>query len=131
MRQKPCLSHDDVRKVADACRREAAALGLAVTIAIADDGGHLLYLERIEARVSTVAVAIGKARTSALMRGPSGNLEARIASTPALLALDAMPLQGGVPLLYAGECVGAIGISGGTGAQDEQIAAAGCLALSA
>jgi len=131
MRHKPCLSHDDVRQIAEACRNEAATLGIAVTIAIADDGGHLLYLERIEARASTVAVAIGKARTSALMRGASGSLEARIASTPALLALDAMPLQGGLPLLFEGQCVGAIGISGGTGAQDEQIATAGCRTLSA
>jgi glc operon protein GlcG len=100
-----------------------------MSIAIVDDGGHLLSFERLDARASTITVATGKARTSALMRGPSGALESRIASQPALLALDAMPLQGGLPLMVDGDCVGAIGVSGGTGEQDERVASAGCRAL--
>jgi glc operon protein GlcG len=129
MRKKPCLTHDDVRRIAEAARSAALAEKIAMSIAIVDDGGHLLSFERLDARASTITVATGKARTSALMRGPSGALESRIASQPALLALDAMPLQGGLPLMVDGDCVGAIGVSGGTGEQDERVASAGCRAL--
>lgn len=129
MRTKPCLTHDDVQRIASAAREAAVAEKLAVSIAIVDDGGHLLSFERLDARPSTITVATGKARTSALMRGPSGALESRIPNQPALLALDAMPLQGGLPLMVDGDCVGAIGVSGGTGEQDERVASAGCRSL--
>jgi glc operon protein GlcG len=131
MKQKPCLTTADVQRIAAACRAEAVRNGWSVTIAIVDDGGHLLFLERDGARVSTVQVAIGKARTSALMQYPSGQLQDRIRESPQLLALDAMPLQGGMPLLWAGECVGGIGVSGVRPEEDEQIARAGCTALAA
>lgn len=131
MRQRPALTATDAATIAAACRDEAARLGLAVTICVVDDGGHLLHLQRLDARPSTIDVAIGKARTSALMRIPTGALEARVRENPHFTKLDAMPLQGGLPLFYAQEPVGAIGVSGATPAQDEAIAQAGCAALAA
>lgn len=129
MRTKSCLTAHDVRVIATACRAAAERANWAVTIAIVDDGGHLLYLERLDAKVTTVAVATGKARTAALMRQPSASLASRVKDNPALLALDAMPLQGGVPIFFDGECVGGVGVSGVASEQDEQVANAGCAAL--
>jgi glc operon protein GlcG len=131
MRNRPGMTAADVAAIATACREEARRLGLAVTFCIVDDGGHLLHLERLDARPSTVDVAIGKARTSALMRIPTGAFEARVRENPHFTKLDAMPLQGGLPLFYAQEPVGAIGVSGAMPAQDEAIAQAGCAALGA
>jgi uncharacterized protein GlcG (DUF336 family) len=65
MRNKPCLTHDDVRRIAEAARSAALAEKIAMSIAIVDDGGHLLSFERLDARASTITVATGKARTSA------------------------------------------------------------------
>ena len=130
MHTKPCLNSSDVRQIAAACREYAEKKGWAVTIAIVDDGGHLLHLERLDtAKITTIAVAMGKARTAALTRAPSASLASRIKDNPALLALDAMPLQGGVPIMYRGECVGGVGVSGVLAEQDEEAANAGCAVL--
>jgi glc operon protein GlcG len=126
MKQKHSLTTADVRSIAAACQHEAKRNGWSVTIAIVDDGGHLLFLERDGAKISTVDVAIRKARTSALAQYPSANLQRRIREEPQLLALDVMPLQGGMPLFYRGDCVGGVGISGVKPEEDEQIARAGC-----
>lgn len=125
MRHKLCLTYDDVLTMATACRQAALARQLPVTIAIVDDGGHLLHLERLDARASTVEVAMGKARTAALMRAPSAVLEDLIKEMPGILALDAMPLRGALPLLIGADCVGAIGVSGAAPTDDESIAEAG------
>lgn len=129
MKHKPVLTIEDARRIGAAAGEAARQLGIAMTVAVVDDGGHLLWLERLDARVSTLSVAIGKAKSSALMRAPTAALEQRIAASPQLLALDSMPLQGGLPILVDGECVGAIGVSGGTGEQDETVGRAGIAAL--
>jgi glc operon protein GlcG len=129
MKQKHALTTADVRSIAAACQQEAQRHGWAVTIAIVDDGGHLLFLERDGAKVTTVDVAIRKARTSALAQYPSGALQKRVRDEPQLLALDLMPMQGGMPLLYRGECIGGVGVSGVKPEEDEQIARAGCAVL--
>ena len=132
MRMKHCLTTTDVRRIADACQAEIEANDWAMTLAIVDDGGHLLHLERLDrARTTTIDVATGKARTAAFSRSPTRLMEARLKENPALFFLNAMPMQGGMPILHAGECVGGIGISGGTGQQDEQVADAGLAAFSA
>ena len=132
MRMKHCLTTTDVRLRADAGRAEIEANDWAMTLAIVDDGGHLLHLERLDrARTTTIDVATGKARTAAFSRSPTRLMEARLKENPALFFLNAMPMQGGMPILHAGECVGGIGISGGTGQQDEQVADAGLAAFSA
>lgn len=130
MRHKPCLTAEDVRHIAAACRSEATALQLAVTVAITDDSGHLLHLQRLEAKTHTVDVAIGKARAAALMRNSTAWLEQRVKENPAMAALGFMAIQGGLPLMVGRDCVGAIGVSGAKSDQDEQIASAGRAALS-
>ena len=129
MKTKHCLSISDTRIIAAGSRAEAERQGWIVSIAIVDDGGHLLYFERLDAKITTIAVATAKARTAALMRAPSADMARRVKENPAFLALDAMPLQGGVPILYQGDCVGGVGVSGVTAEQDEQVANAGCAAL--
>jgi glc operon protein GlcG len=129
MKQKHALTTTDVRGIAAACQQEAQRNGWSVTIAIVDDGGHLLFLERDGAKIGTVDVATRKARTAALVQFPSANLQKRVRDEPQLLALDLMPMQGGMPLFYRGECVGGVGISGVKPEEDEQIARAGCAVL--
>ena len=130
MRFKPCLSVDDVGEIAAACRVAAATLGLTVTIVISDDGGHVLRLDRLEARVSTLEAALGKARTAAITRTPTSSLAERVQTMPGLLTMSLTPIGGGVPLMIGSDCVGAIGVSGGTPQQDEEIANAGARLLS-
>jgi len=131
VRSKLALTAADVRVIAGACRAEAEKNGWAVTIAIVDDGGHLMHLERLDARVTTVDVAIRKARTAALSRQPSLALEQRARANPVLMALDALPLQGGLPLEHSGEFLGGVGVSGVLAPQDEQVAGTGVAALAA
>ena len=132
MLQKWVLSPQDVQRIAGACRAHALREGWAVSIAIVDESGGLLYLERLGARVPTVAVATGKARTAAYTRAPSAAFAQRAKDNTNFLALDEfLPLQGGLPLLYQGECIGGVGVSGVLSEQDEQVARSGCDMLSA
>jgi glc operon protein GlcG len=127
MRTKPCLTSSDVQKMAAACKAEAEKNTWSVTIAIVDDAGIPLYLERMDGAASTTAeVAIGKARTSAITRRPSKFWEERIKDRPGFLNFPGvLQIQGGLPVMYQGECVGAIGVSGVQSHEDEQIAQAG------
>ena len=131
MRQKPCLTSSDVLKMAAACKAEAEKQKWNVTIAITDDAGVLLYLERMEgAGPTTAEVAAAKARTSAITRRPSKFWEDRVKDRPAFMNFPGvLQIQGGLPILYQGECVGAIGVSGVQSQEDEQIAKAGIDAL--
>lgn len=130
MRDKPCLSADDVDEIAAACRAAATTIGVPVTIVISDDGGYMLYLERLDARVSTLESATGKARTAAITRNRTSSLAGRLHDMPGLLALSMTPLGGGVPLMIGSDCVGAVGVSGATPEQDEEIATAGARLVS-
>jgi uncharacterized protein GlcG (DUF336 family) len=103
---------------------------LSVTVAIVDSGGNLVMLHRMDnAQLSANRIAEGKARTALDFRRPTKDLEDAIAAGSAglrLLAIaDVTPIEGGLPLLADGKIVGAIGVSGGTAAQDAQIARAG------
>jgi len=127
MRNKPCLTSADVKKMMAACVAEAEKNKWGVSIAIVDDAGFLLGFERMDgcAPVST-EVAFGKARTSALTKRPSKFFEDRIKERPAFAGFPAgILIQGGVPVLYDNECVGAIGVSGVQSHQDAEIARAG------
>jgi uncharacterized protein GlcG (DUF336 family) len=127
MRDKPCLTSDDIQKAMAACKAEAAKNNWKVAIAIVDDGANLLLFERMDG-VAAISgeVAIGKARTSALTRRPSKLFEDRIKERPAFAGFPAgIMIQGGVPILYRNECVGAIGVSGVQSFEDEQVAKAG------
>ena len=135
MQQKPFLAHEDARRIAAAAEAEATTNRWAVTIAVVDDGGHLLWLQRLEGAAPISAlIAPAKARTSALGRRESKVYEEMIngGRTAFLSAptLDGM-LEGGVPVMIHGHCVGAVGVSGVKSSEDAQIARAGIAALGA
>jgi|SRR3990167_7483836 len=133
MLTKSVLALADVRAIAMAAETEALAHQWAVTIAIVDDGGHLLWLQRLDGAAPISAhIAPAKARTAALGRRESKVYEDVInqgrysfLSAP---GLDGM-LEGGVPVLVDGQCVGAVGVSGVKSSEDAQIARAGIVAL--
>jgi len=133
MRNKPALTAADVQKMVAACKAEAAKNKWTVTIAVVDDSGSLLFLERPDgAGPFTSKMAAGKAETSALSRRPTKFWEDRIKDRPAFAkAPVSTPIQGGVPIMVQGECVGAIGVSGVQSHEDEQVANAGIAALGA
>ena len=131
MRNKPCLTSADVKKMLAACEAEALKNKWAVSVAIVDEGGYLLALQRMDgASAITAEVSLGKARTSAMTKRPSKFFEDRIKERPAFAGFPAgILIQGGVPLIHDNECVGAIGVSGVQSHEDEQIAQAGAGAL--
>jgi glc operon protein GlcG len=132
MRQKPVLTSTDCHKMMAACVAEAQKNKWAVTIAIVDDSGAALLLERLDgcgAIASTVAM--GKAQTSALTKRPSKFFEDRVKERPGFVTFPTpgVMFQGGVPIVHQGDCVGAIGVSGVQSHEDEQVAQAGVSAL--
>ncbi|MBI2315506.1 MAG: heme-binding protein [Betaproteobacteria bacterium] len=131
MTTKPCLTLSDVKKIAAACEAEAVKNNWNVAIVILDDGGHPLWLERLDgATPANAEIALQKARTAALSRRPSKSWEDRItAGRLSMLAMPVLPVQGGVPIVCQGECVGSIGVSGVQSHEDEQIAMAGANSL--
>jgi glc operon protein GlcG len=132
MASKPVLTLAEARIVAAAAEAEALKNEWKVTIAVVDDGGHLLYLQRNhDTRFGSVETAIAKARMSAALHTPSKASEDAVQSGRLIhLALPGViPAEGGVPLLRDGVVIGALGISGVRAFQDGQIAAAGAAAL--
>ena len=133
MKTQAILTLDDVKAIAAASEAEAARNNWAVTIAIVDSGGHLLWLQRLDgAAPISSEIAPAKARTAALGRRESKVYEDMInggrvsfLSAPSLQGL----LEGGVPILVDGACVGAVGVSGVKSTEDAQIARAGIAAL--
>lgn len=126
--EKTALTLEGAKKIAAAAEAKAKADGARVVIAVVDDGGSLLLLERLDdAQVASVTVGIDKARTAAIFRRPSKVFEDQVKNGRVLaLALHgAVPLQGGVPIMVDGSIIGAIGVSGETPQQDEDIAQAG------
>jgi glc operon protein GlcG len=135
MRHKPFLSAEDAQRMGQAAVAEAVRQQWAVTIAIVDDGGHLLWLQRLDGAAPISArMAPAKARTAALGRRESRVYEEMInGGRTAFLsapALDGM-LEGGVPVTVDGHCVGAVGVSGVKSSEDAQVARAGIAALGA
>ena len=133
MKTKPYLELADLKAIAAAAEAEALANNWAVTIAIVDDGGNLLWLQRLDgaAPISSL-IAPAKARTAAMGRRESKVYEDIInggrfsfLSAP---TLDGM-LEGGVPVLKDGQCLGAVGVSGVKSTEDAQIARAGLAAI--
>lgn len=131
MYSKEILSLDDVKRVAQAAEAEALSNNWNVVIAIVDDGGHLMYLQREKVQLGSVDVAISKAKTALMFRRPTSFWEKTVAEgRQGYLSLKGMlPIEGGIPLRYNDEIVGAIGISGVKSHEDGQIAQAGVDAL--
>jgi len=133
MKTKPCLTHDDVITVLNAAKAEAQANSWAVSIAVCDDGGHLLGHYRLDgAPPMSARMAPAKARTAALAKRETAVLEKMIndGRTAFLSApdLDGI-LEGGVPIVVDGQVAGAVGVSGVKSIEDAQIAKAGIAAL--
>ena len=132
MRQKPALTSTDCHKMMAACIAEAQKNKWAVTIAIVDDSGAALLVERLDgAGAISATVAMGKAQTSALTKRPSKFFEDRVKERPGFVTFPTpgVMFQGGVPIVHQGECVGAIGVSGVQSHEDEQVAQVGVNAL--
>ena len=132
MKTRPSLTLEDCLKIHAAAEAEARRNNWLVAIAILDDGGHLLHFARMDgATPANAAIAIDKGRTAATSRRSSGRWEQLIKDgrTGMLNMPGILPVQGGVPIVAEGTCIGGIGVSGVQSAQDEQIAQAGIDAL--
>ncbi len=132
MASKPVLTLEDARRIAAAAAAEAGRNEWKVAIAIVDDGGHLLYLQRgHDTQFGTVETAIAKAHATVAFQRPTKVSEDAVLSGRLIhLALPGViPAEGGVPLLRDGVVIGGLGISGVRSVQDGQIAAAGTNAL--
>jgi uncharacterized protein GlcG (DUF336 family) len=133
MKNKAFLEIADVKTIAAAAEAEALKNNWAVTIAIVDDGGHLLWLQRLDGAPAISAhIAPAKAHTAALGRRESKVYEdvinqGRVSflSAPAVAGL----LEGGVPVMKDGQCIGAVGVSGVKSSEDAQIARTGIAAI--
>jgi len=126
------LEVDDVQAALEAARAEAVKNGWIVSIAVVDDGGHPLgFLRLTDAAPLSAQIAFGKARTAALSRRESKFYEDVVKNgrTAFLSVADFTTLEGGVPVLVAGQCVGAVGVSGVRSDQDAQIATAAAQAI--
>src|SRR5438067_13716716 len=129
---KKVLSLDAARRVAAAAEKHARENKWNVCIAIVDDGGHLVYFQRLDGtQTGSVLVSQRKAQTAISFKRPSKTFEEGVTGgRSALLGLPgAVPLEGGIPLVVEGEMIGAIGVSGVTAQQDGMIAQAGADAL--
>jgi glc operon protein GlcG len=132
VKTRPVLTLEDCLKIYAAAEAEARKNNWIVAIAILDDGGHLLYFARMDgATPANAAIAVDKARTAAISRRSSGKWEQLIKDgrTGMLNMPGILPVQGGVPIVADGSCVGSVGVSGVLSQQDEQIARAGIDAL--
>ena len=133
MKNKDVLDIADVKQIAAAAESEALANNWAVTIAIVDDGGHLLWLQRLDGAAPISShIAPAKAHTAALGRRESKVYEDVInqgrmsfLSAPTIQGM----LEGGVPIIKDGQCIGAVGVSGVKSSEDAQIAKAGIAAI--
>lgn len=128
------ITLDSAKKAAAPAVAEARKNQWTMVVAIVDTAGDLVYLERMDdAQVGSVDVAISKARSAARFKRPTKAFQDALAAGGEglrILALQgAVPVDGGVPIAMGGRIVGAIGVSGGTSAQDGQVAAAGVAAL--
>lgn len=133
MQTKPFLTIDDVKKIAAGAESEALRNSWAVSFAIVDDGGHLLWFQRLDGAAPTSSyIAPAKARTAALGRRESkiyedviNNGRVSFLSAPELEGM----LEGGVPVIVDGHVIGAVGVSGVKSSEDAQVAKAGIAAL--
>lgn len=130
---KKVLTLAGAKKLAAAAAEEAAKNKWNVVIAIVDDGGSLIYLERLdETQIGSIEVAIQKAQSAVNFKRPTKVLEEALVEknrTPILKLPGAIPIEGGLPVVVNDKVIGAIGVSGVTAQQDGQIAKAGVDAL--
>lgn len=132
MKTRSELTLEDCRRIAAAAQAEARRNSWNVAIAILDDGGHLLHFERMDgATPANAVIAVEKGRTAAISRRSSGTWEDIVKGGRSVMLKmpGILPVQGGVPIVVDGTCIGGVGVSGVQSQQDEQIAQAGIDAL--
>ena len=132
MKTRPVLTLEDCLKIHAAAQAEARNNNWIVAIAILDDGGHLLHFSRMDgATPANAGIAVEKGRTAAISRRSTGKWQEMIKGgrTEMIKMPGILPVQGGVPIVADGACIGALGVSGVQSHQDEQIAQAGIDAL--
>lgn len=125
---KPVLTLAAAERIAAAAALEAQKRNATVVIAVVDDGGYPMIFKRLDdAQVASVDVAIGKARTAAIFRRPRKVFEDQVRNgrIAAIALPGSIPLQGGLPIIFQDKVIGAIGVSGNTPQEDEEIAQAG------
>ncbi len=128
---KQVLNLSGAKKIAAAAELEAMRNKWNVVIVVVDDGGHPIYMQRLDgAPTGSIGVALGKARTAAAFKGPTKIFDDMAKTRPAITSIPGMvPLEGGVPVMVNGLLVGAVGVSGASSQQDVQVAEAGIAAL--
>src|SRR5580765_1512792 len=124
------INGDNAKKVAAAALAETRKNGWTMAAAVVDPAGDLVYFEKLDGtQAASVNIAVEKARASARFKRPTKQLQDTLAAGGEGLRIlglpGAVPVEGGVPILIEGKIVGAIGMSGGTSAQDAQCATAG------
>jgi glc operon protein GlcG len=132
MKTRAMLTLEDCKRISSAAEAEAKRNNWNVCVAIVDDGGHLLHLFRMDgATPANSRIAMEKGRTAAETRRSTAMWEDRVKSgRMVMLKMPGVtPVQGGVPIVIDGECIGAVGVSGVQSHEDEQIAKAGIAAL--
>jgi len=131
MRHVTILTAEDAAIMMTAAKAEAMAKGWNVSIAVVDAGGYLIHLEKMDgAPLQSADIAKGKAFTAAISRTATKALEEVVKDRPAVALMPGrLPIQGGVPIMVEGECVGGIGVSGVKSPEDEVVALAGRAAL--
>jgi len=131
MKTKNVITLGDAKRVAAAAQAEAERNNWDVVIAVVDEGGNLKYLQREDALLGSIDIAIDKAKAALLFRRPTQVWEEKVASghSGCMSLRGVVAVEGGVPLVVNGETVGAIGVSGAKSAEDGQIAKAGAKAL--
>lgn len=131
---KKALTLEAAKQIAASAHAEAARNKWTMVICVVDDGGHLIYLERMDGtQVASAQVAQEKAATAARFKRPTKALEEAVAGgrTVLLKLPGATPIEGGLPIVVDGAVIGAVGVSGGTSAQDGLVAAAGIAVIDA
>ncbi|WP_374336569.1 heme-binding protein [Methyloversatilis sp.] len=133
MKSRLTLTLDDAKQIAAAAEAEALKRNWPVTIAIVDDGGNLIWLQRLDgAPPMSTQIAPEKARTCALARKPSKAVEDVVNSGRlAALRMPVLPLEGGEMIIVEGECVGGVGVSGVKSSEDAIVARAGIASIGA
>ena len=133
MRMKPSLTLADARDIIAAAKSEAEKNQWSVSVAVVDEGGLILALERMDgAFPQSAEIAMKKGWTAAMVRLPTKTMEDMVKDRPALVAFPGqLRVQGGLPIKIGSECVGAVGVSGVKSSEDAQIARAGIAALGA
>jgi len=132
MKTRPELTLEDCLKIHAAAEAEARRNNWIVAVAILDDGGHLLHFARMDgATPANAGIALEKGRTAAISRRSTGKWQEFVKGgrTEMIKMPGILPVQGGVPIVADGTCVGGVGVSGVQSHQDEQIAQAGIDAL--